>query len=315
MPQQPRTFVDLLKVRELADSISSVGQAQAGIVRPLDSPDEQGRIFELISGERRYRACLMANIGFFRAEIDRTPMTPAQQFLKALTTNSDMEPLSPTENALAIQRLKAMGLTDEQICKVMSRSSAWVGQHYSFLKLTPKVFALMGPEIPEESRLGPSTAILLVKVPEEYQIALANDIISRKLSMVQARHLVESTMRSRGIRGPVRRPDKQFRTFATFIRNTADQLDALLDTPANVLRVMLIDTAGLQERMRILEVIDSIAKTAPELKTQIDQLLVLTDAQRIRERHAMIQSIAKIAEGFPLLQAKLNAILITRGQA
>src|SRR3989344_8578095 len=124
MLYQPRTYVDLEKVRELSESISALGQQQAGKVRPIDPPDEKGHRFELISGERRYRACLMANTGFFRAEIDRTPMTPAQQFVKALTSNSDMEPLSPTENALAIQRLKAMELLDVAIFKDMFRSPA-----------------------------------------------------------------------------------------------------------------------------------------------------------------------------------------------
>jgi ParB/RepB/Spo0J family partition protein len=309
MKGQPRTHIDMVKLRELADSIAEVGQSQAGKVKPLLEPDNEGHIFELISGERRFRACLMASIGFFRAEIDRSPMTPAQQFVKALTSNSDQEPLSPSENALAIQRLKAMQLNDTEICKVMSRSQVWVSQHYNLLKLSPQVFAMMGPDVPEENRLGFGISLLLVNIPEDYQIALAKDIVARKLSQVQARHLIDSTLRRGGVSVGKKPPGRQFKIFAGFIERTHDQLGALLDTPLPVLRVMLADAPNLQQRMRIIEILGEVAKEAPELKGQVDLILKLPEVELMRQRAATIERLKKMAKGFPKLLENIEKVL------
>ena len=308
MKDQPRRWFDTHKINELAESIAEVGQAQPGKVRPI-VPPENGKNWELVSGERRCRACSIAG-KLFRAEVDRTPMSPIQQFEKALTCNSDQEQLMPTEAALAIQRLKAANRTDKQIALIMSQAVGWVSRHYKLLSLEPKVFALLGPDVPEERRLSVAIAIELISAPADYQIDLADEITVRGLSALQARDLIKRTLRAGGLRKPSMEPAREFKAFARFTQRTLDQLQNYLETPAPVLRAMF--SAGLQERMEAFEMLEEITKGMPELAEDVQKILKLPPAEHIAARVQAIKELQSLTAGFSKIHEMVQKVMRDR---
>lgn len=129
-PKQPRSFFDEKSLEELSESIASIGIIQPITVR------KDGARFEIISGERRYRASIKAGLATIPAYIRIANDREMQEM--ALVENIQREDLDPIEVALSYQRLvQEFGLTQEEISRRAGKERATITNTLRLLKLNP----------------------------------------------------------------------------------------------------------------------------------------------------------------------------------
>jgi len=140
---QPRMDMRAETLAELADSIKAQGVVQPIVVRPIDSPgDGRSQRYEIIAGERRWRAAQMAGLAAIPAVIRHVPDEAA--IAMALIENIQRENLNPLEEARALERLiSEFGLTHQQAADAVGRSRAAVSNLLRLLELAPEVCELI----------------------------------------------------------------------------------------------------------------------------------------------------------------------------
>ena len=172
---QPRTHFDEKALQELAESIKVLGIIQPITVR------KDGAKFEIISGERRYRASKMAGLKEIPAYVR---LVNDQELLEmALVENIQREDLDAIEVALTYQRLlEEIGLTQEALSQRVGKERSTITNSIRLLKLNPDVQqAIRNSDI----SAGHGRAILSLENPEDQQ-ALFKQIINNRLSVRQA---------------------------------------------------------------------------------------------------------------------------------
>ncbi|MGA3158002.1 MAG: ParB/RepB/Spo0J family partition protein [Steroidobacteraceae bacterium] len=140
---QPRLDMRPESLNELADSIRAQGVVQPIVVRPL-APTAAGgaQRYEIIAGERRWRAAQIAGLSAVPAVIRDVPDEAA--IAMALIENIQREDLNPLEEARALERLIAeFGLTHQQVASAVGRSRAAVTNLLRLLELAPEVCTLL----------------------------------------------------------------------------------------------------------------------------------------------------------------------------
>jgi len=172
---QPRTHFDEKALQELAESIKVLGIIQPITVR------KDGAKFEIISGERRYRASKMAGLKEIPAYVR---LVNDQELLEmALVENIQREDLDAIEVALTYQRLlEEIGLTQEALSQRIGKERSTITNSIRLLKLNPDVQqAIRNGNI----SAGHGRAILSLENPEDQQ-ALFKQIVNNRLSVRQA---------------------------------------------------------------------------------------------------------------------------------
>ncbi|MEO8003294.1 MAG: ParB/RepB/Spo0J family partition protein [Betaproteobacteria bacterium] len=176
---QPRTRMDPQSIAELADSIKAQGVIQPVLVRPV----ENGQ-FEIIAGERRWRAAQLAGLTQIPVVVRAVPDKSA--LAMALIENIQREDLNPLEEATGIQRLiSEFDMTHEVAAEAVGRSRSAVTNLLRLLNLSKAVQELL---MQGRLEMGHARALLAVSGPR--QAELAHQIISRNLSVREAEHLV-----------------------------------------------------------------------------------------------------------------------------
>ena len=130
-PAQPRKHFDAGDLAELAASIRAFGLLQPIVVRPLDS----GR-FRIVMGERRWRACRLANLAQVPVRI-LPNMTDEQAFEAALAENLNRADMRPSEEAAAYATLLARGRAVADIATMYGKTTRWVQMFLDLLDLLP----------------------------------------------------------------------------------------------------------------------------------------------------------------------------------
>ena len=178
---QPRTRMDEGALAELADSIRAQGIMQPILVRPLD--ETKGR-YEIIAGERRFRAAQMA--GLTEVPVLVREVADEHAAAMALIENIQREDLNPLEEAQGVKRLlDEFGLTHEQAATAIGRSRSATSNLLRLLNLaSPLQTMLLAGDID----MGHARALLAVD--SATQIQLANQIIAKRLSVREAEKLV-----------------------------------------------------------------------------------------------------------------------------
>ena len=174
-PDQPRTHFDEKALQELAESIKVLGIIQPITVR------KDGAKFEIISGERRYRASKMAGLKEIPAYVR---LVNDQELLEmALVENIQREDLDAIEVALTYQRLlEEIGLTQEALSQRVGKERSTITNSIRLLKLNPDVQqAIRNGDI----SAGHGRAILSLENPEDQQV-LFKQIVNNRLSVRQA---------------------------------------------------------------------------------------------------------------------------------
>ena len=140
---QPRLDMRTETLAELADSIKAQGVVQPIVVRELGAPDQgESQRYEIIAGERRWRAAQMAGLTEIPAVIRHIPDNAA--IAVALIENIQRENLNPLEEARALTRLiTEFGLTHQEAADAVGRSRAAVSNLLRLLELAPEVCELL----------------------------------------------------------------------------------------------------------------------------------------------------------------------------
>lgn len=177
---QPRTRMDESSLQELAASIRTHGLMQPLVVRPLDS----GR-WEIIAGERRFRAAQLAGLAQVPVVVRDVP--DEQALTLALIENIQREDLNPLEQAQAIRRLiSEFGFSHEQAADTLGRSRSATSNLLRLLNLADAVQTML---LAGDLDMGHARALLSLGAAE--QIMLANRVVERRLSVRETEKLVQ----------------------------------------------------------------------------------------------------------------------------
>jgi ParB family chromosome partitioning protein len=243
---QPRTHVDEARLQELAQSIKANGVIQPIVVRRL------GDRFQIIAGERRWRAAKLA--GLLRVPIAVRDVAPGQEqslLQMALIENIQRENLNPIEEALAYRRLAdEFHLKQEDIATAVGKDRASVANVLRLLKLPDEVRTEVAT-----GRLSMGHArALLALTDEAQQRGTARDVIARSLSVRETESLVKKIAES----GAPPRERAEPLPADVHTRAAEDKLKFLLGTRVRIVRRgtrgrIEIDFTSEEELIRIYE--------------------------------------------------------------
>jgi ParB family transcriptional regulator, chromosome partitioning protein len=181
---QPRTHMDEGALYELAESIKAQGVMQPILVRQLKTGDNAGK-YEIIAGERRFRASKLAGLDSVPVLVRDVPDEAAAAM--ALIENMQREDLNPLEEAQGLQRLvKEFGLTHEQAAQAVGRSRSAASNLLRLLQLAEPVQTML---MAGDLDMGHARALLTLD--RATQITAGNQIATKKLSVREAETLVK----------------------------------------------------------------------------------------------------------------------------
>jgi len=171
---QPRARIGQEALAELAESIKSQGVMQPILARPIGA----GR-YEIIAGERRWRAARMAGLTSVPALVRE--VADRQALAIALIENLQREDLNPLDEATGIRRLtEEFGMTHAEAAEAVGRSRAAITNALRLLELAPPV-----QELVREGKLDMGHARALLALPALKQIEFAREAVARQLSVRQ----------------------------------------------------------------------------------------------------------------------------------
>lgn len=175
---QPRREMDPEALEELANSIRTQGIIQPLIVRPVDDK------YEIIAGERRWRAAQLAGLTDVPVIIRQIPDEAAIAI--ALIENIQRENLNPIEESMAMQRLiDELGMTHQQVAEAIGKSRASVTNLLRLLALPEDIKTML-----EQGQLEMGHARSLLGLPDTAQHEAAEAIVSKNLSVRETENLV-----------------------------------------------------------------------------------------------------------------------------
>ena len=181
---QPRTRMDEGALYELAESIKAQGIMQPILVRQLHDGPNAGK-YEIIAGERRFRASRLAGLDAVPVLVRDVPNEAAAAM--ALIENIQREDLNPLEEAQGLQRLiKEFGLTHETAAQAVGRSRSAASNLLRLLNLADPVQSML---MAGDLDMGHARALL--SLDKAAQITAANQIAAKKLSVREAESLAK----------------------------------------------------------------------------------------------------------------------------
>lgn len=180
-PNQPRQLFDATAIAELAASIREKGVLQPLLVRPHDGA------YQLIAGERRYRAAMAA--GMDQVPVIVRDVDDTEVLELALIENIQRENLNPLEEATAYSRLiDEFHLTQQQIAARVSKDRSTIANTIRLLSLPEEVRRDI-----ESGNLSPGHARALINLEEDdAKIELAREIVHKRLTVRQAEQLAKT---------------------------------------------------------------------------------------------------------------------------
>lgn len=183
---QPRRDMDPQALEELANSIKAQGVMQPIVVRPIGA----GR-FEIIAGERRWRASQQAGLDKIPAMVREVPDEAA--IAMALIENIQREDLNPVEEAVALQRLQQeFELTQQQVADAVGKSRATVTNLLRLIALPEEIKTMLSHG---DLEMGHARALL--GLPLEQQVEGARHVVARGLTVRQTEALVRQWLNSK----------------------------------------------------------------------------------------------------------------------
>ncbi len=170
---QPREYFDEAALQELADSI-----AQYGLIQPIVARRLPDGFYQIIAGERRWRASRMAGLAEVPVRVIEADDRTAAEL--ALVENLQRENLNPIEEAKGYKTLiEVYGLTQEETAKSVGRSRPAITNSMRLLSLSEDVLRLV-----EDGKLSAGHARALIPITDEKtQLDAANEVISKSLSV------------------------------------------------------------------------------------------------------------------------------------
>jgi ParB family transcriptional regulator, chromosome partitioning protein len=219
---QPRTRMDEGALYELAESIKAQGIMQPILVRKVGQGANAGK-YEIIAGERRFRAARLAGLDSVPVLVRDVPDEAAAAM--SLIENIQREDLNPLEEAHGLQRLvKEFGLTHEQAAQAVGRSRSAASNLLRLLNLADPVQTML---MAGDLDMGHARALLALE--RATQITAANQISAKKLSVRQAEGLVKKLSAEFNLVSPKPKQEK-----SRDLRRVEEELSDLLTAEVDV---------------------------------------------------------------------------------
>lgn len=217
-PRQPRVHIDEARLDELAASIRANGVIQPIVVRHI------GDQFEIVAGERRWRAAQRA--GLLKVPVAVRDVPDDKLLEVALIENIQRENLTPIEEALAYRRLTdELDLSQEEISAQVGKDRATIANYMRLLRLPPEVRTALN-----EGALLMGHARAILGLPDEAdQRRIGREVVARGLSVRETEALVK---RETGEKPAVKEPPKADPN----VRAAEDQLKMALGTRVRIVR-------------------------------------------------------------------------------
>ena len=245
---QPRVNLDDARLRELAESIKANGIIQPIVVR------KDGDRFQIIAGERRWRAAMLAGLTRVPVVVRDVESGRERSLLEmALVENIQREDLNPIDEALAYRRLAdEFQLKQDEIAAAVGKDRASVANTVRLLKLPEEVRAEVASG---RLSMGHARALLSLTAEGE-QLRIARDVIARSLSVRETealvKRLVEASAPTRAAAPP--------KPTDVHTRAAEDRLKLLLGTKVRIVRSgsrgrIEIDFVSEQELIRVYELL------------------------------------------------------------
>lgn len=187
MPGQPRKVFNEVRLRRLRKSMQESGQIQPITLRAVF--DSQDYDYELVDGERRWRAALEVGevvlpLRAMVVEID----DEAAQYVISVLANFNREEHTPLEASDAIVQMhEKLKVPMPAICRMFGKSLLWVAQRYGLRRLVPEVREMLDPELAEEHQLSITAAIQISAKKPETQLSTAQRVMRGELQAYQIR--------------------------------------------------------------------------------------------------------------------------------
>jgi ParB family chromosome partitioning protein len=213
---QPRHDMHPESLEDLANSIKAQGVMQPIVVRPISSNK-----YEIVAGERRWRACQLAGLDTIPVIIKDVPDDAAVAM--ALIENIQRENLNPIEEAMALQRLiEEFELTQQEAADAVGKSRTTVTNLLRLMSLNVDVRKSL-----ERGALEMGHARALLALPGEKQAEAAKSVVSKGLSVRQTEALVRRLLSQKGKKSPGDKIDPD-------IRHLQDNLSEKLGTQVTI---------------------------------------------------------------------------------
>jgi len=238
---QPRTNMDQGALADLAASIKAQGVMQPILARPVGA----GR-YEIVAGERRWRAARMAGLTTVPALVRE--VADQHAIAIGLIENLQREDLNPLEEATGLKRLiDEFSMTHAEAAEAIGRSRTGITNALRLLELAPPVQELM-----REGKLDMGHARALLGLPPLQQIELAREAVAKQLSVRQ----VESRVAALSHRAPSRPRTRVDRDVARL----EEDLSGRLGTTVNIRTGMKPGTGKLVIHFSTLEQLDALLR-------------------------------------------------------
>jgi ParB family transcriptional regulator, chromosome partitioning protein len=254
-PRQPRRTFDEEALEELSASITEVGLLQPVVVRKIGNDN-----YELVMGERRWRASQRAGLEYIPAIVRETPDT--DMLRDALLENLHRQQLDPLEEAAAYQQLlDDFGATHEQLAQRVGRSRPHISNTLRLLNLPPAVQKRVAAGV---ISAGHARALLSLDDPQA-QERLAQRIVAEGLSVRSVEEIVAI-----GDDNPVKQTRRQAsaKPVAPALRHLSDRLSDLFETRVKVEMgrskgKITVEFATIDDLERIVKAMSPEAATRP----------------------------------------------------
>ena len=183
---QPRKNFDLEALQQLADSISA-----HGIIQPVAVRESIGGYYEIIAGERRWRAAKMAGLSEIPVTVIAADDKKAAEL--ALIENVQREDLNPIEEALAYKKLsEEYGLTQEKVAQAVGKSRSGVANSLRLLDLPEECYEMVASRTLSEGH----AKVLMGLGEDEEIVKAARTVIEKELSVRETEQLVKRILSS-----------------------------------------------------------------------------------------------------------------------
>ncbi len=249
---QPRIHFDPEKLNGLAASMKRIGQKVPVTVVP-DGPNK----YEIVDGERRWRAAAIAGIESLKAIVE--PRKPVEeQFEDSAIFNFCREEHTHLETSRMLVRLrKARGYTYRDLAERFGKSPQWVWMYVSLENLSPVVVAKYTEG---ENSLSMSTLVELAKFPQPAQVVHAQHIAAKGMSVVTARLYLEGEARKAGksIRSADWSPRKLFQRITSFLGTVQSRTEGLMTIDRRELESALLSRKAGERKAMVEEINESI---------------------------------------------------------
>ena len=239
---QPRTRMDEGALYELAESIKAQGILQPILVRQLTSGENQGK-YEIVAGERRFRAARLAGLDSVPVLVRDVPDEAAAAM--SLIENIQREDLNPLEEAQGLQRLvKEFGLTHEQAAQAVGRSRSAASNLLRLLNLADPVQTML---MAGDLEMGHARALLALE--RVSQITAAAQIVAKKMSVRETESLVKKLNAEFTLTSTKPKKEK-----SRDIKRVEDELSDLLAAQVEVRVKKRVKRAGRMEELGELSI-------------------------------------------------------------